>query len=134
MRYLLLIYGNETEYAQRSQEALADEYQRYATFTNEVRERGVLLSGEALMPTHMATTIRVRNSQTLTTDGPFAETKEQLGGLLILEARDLDHAIQLMSKHPGVKVGPFEIRPAADLSEMIRDSEQRRGKGGRSAG
>jgi hypothetical protein len=62
----------------------------------------------------------------LVTDGPYAETKEQLGGILILEANDLQHAIALMSKHPGVKAGPFEIRPAVDLSEMVRDSEQRR--------
>lgn len=60
------------------------------------------------------------------TDGPYAETKEQIGGILILEARDLNHAIQLMSNHPGVKAGPFEIRPAADLSEMILQSKQRR--------
>jgi hypothetical protein len=60
------------------------------------------------------------------TDGPYAETKEQLGGILMLEARDLNHAIQLMSKHPGVKAGPFEIRPAEDLTEMIRESERRR--------
>jgi hypothetical protein len=60
------------------------------------------------------------------TDGPYAETKEQLGGILILEARDVNHALELMSQHPGVKVGPFEIRPAADLTEMIRESEQRR--------
>jgi hypothetical protein len=62
------------------------------------------------------------------TDGPYAETKEQIGGILILEARDLNHAIQLMSKHPGVRGGPFEIRPAADLSGMVRDSERRRSK------
>ena len=62
------------------------------------------------------------------TDGPYAVTKEQLGGILILEARDLNHAIELMSKHPGVKVGPFEIRAAEDLSEMIRESERRRSK------
>ena len=60
------------------------------------------------------------------TDGPYAETKEQIGGILILEANDLNHAIQLMSKHPGVRMGPFEIRPVADLSAMIRESEQRR--------
>jgi len=60
------------------------------------------------------------------TDGPYAETKEQLGGILILEARDLAHAIELMSKHPGVKAGPFEIRPAVDLTQMVRESEQRR--------
>jgi hypothetical protein len=61
------------------------------------------------------------------TDGPYAETKEQLGGILVLEATDLNHAIQLMSKHPGVKGGSFEIRPVADLSEMICESERRRG-------
>ena len=62
----------------------------------------------------------------IVTDGPYAETKEQLGGILILEADDLNHAIQLMSKHPGVKAGPVEIRPAADLAEFIRESERRR--------
>jgi hypothetical protein len=62
----------------------------------------------------------------LITDGPYAETKEQLGGILVLEARDLNHAVQLMSKHPGVRVGPWEIRPAEDLTEMIRESERRR--------
>jgi hypothetical protein len=74
----------------------------------------------------MATTLRWKNGKVSITDGPYAETKEQIGGILILEARDLNHAIQLMSKHPGVKAGPFEIRPAADLTEMIRESEQRR--------
>jgi hypothetical protein len=64
------------------------------------------------------------------TDGPYAETKEQLGGILVLEARDMNHAIQLLSQHPGVKYGPFEIRPAADLSEMVRESEHRRVKVG----
>jgi hypothetical protein len=62
------------------------------------------------------------------TDGPYAETKEQIGGILILEARDLNHAIQLMSRHPGVRAGPFEIRPALDLGDMVRASERRRGK------
>jgi hypothetical protein len=70
--------------------------------------------------------LRWKNGKVAITDGPYAETKEQLGGILVLEARDLNHAIQLMSKHPGVKAGPFEIRPAADLTEMIRESEQRR--------
>jgi hypothetical protein len=60
------------------------------------------------------------------TDGPYAETKEQLGGILILEATDLNHAVQLMSKHPGVKIGPFEIRPAEDLTSLIRASDERR--------
>ena len=72
-------------------------------------------------------TLRFRNGKVAVTDGPYAETKEQIGGILILEANDLNHAIQLMSKHPGVRAGPFEIRPAADLTGMIRDSERRRG-------
>lgn len=69
-----------------------------------------------------------KNGKVMITDGPYAETKEYLGGILLLKAKDLDHAIQLMSKHPGVKAGPFEIRPAADLSNMIRESERRRSK------
>lgn len=73
-----------------------------------------------------ATTLRWQVGKVLVTDGPCAETKEQLGGILVLEATDLNHAIQLMSKHPGVKAGPFEIRPVADLTEMICESERRR--------
>jgi hypothetical protein len=72
--------------------------------------------------------LRWKNGKVSVTDGPYAETKEHLGGLLILEARDLEHAIELMSQHPGVKVGPFEIRPAADLTGMVNESEQRRAK------
>jgi hypothetical protein len=75
-------------------------------------------------------TLYWKNGKVAVTDGPYAETKEQLGGILVLEARDLNHAIQLISQHPGVKIGPFEIRPAADLTEMVRESEQRRGKDG----
>ena len=82
--------------------------------------------GEALDSPQRAATLRWKNGKVSVTDGPYAETKEQLGGLLILEARDLEHAIELMSNHPGVKAGPFEIRPAVDLSQMVRDSEQRR--------
>jgi hypothetical protein len=76
--------------------------------------------------TSPAATLRWKDGKVSITDGPYAETKEQIGGILMLEARDLNHAIQLMSKHPGVKVGPFEIRPAEDLTGMIQESEQRR--------
>jgi hypothetical protein len=72
------------------------------------------------------TTLRWRNNKVVVTDGPYAETKEQLGGWLVLEARDLNHAIQLMSKHPGVKAGPFEIRPIEDMTAMVAESERRR--------
>jgi len=82
--------------------------------------------GEALDSPERAATLRWKNGKVSVTDGPYAETKEQLGGILILEANDLRHAIELMSKHPGVKAGPFEIRPAVDLTAMVRESEQRR--------
>jgi hypothetical protein len=87
------------------------------------------VGGEALQSARNATTLRYRNGRVSVTDGPYAETKEQLGGILILEATDLNHAIQLMSKHPGVKAGPFEIRPVQDLSAWIRESEARRRAG-----
>ena len=97
-------------------------------YDDVLRKNGHFVGGEALQSARNAATLRFRNGKVSVTDGPYAETKEQLGGILILEARDLNHAIQLMSKHPGVRGGPFEIRPAADLTEMIRDSERRRGK------
>lgn len=100
------------------------------TYDDELRQNGHFAGGQALQPSNTAVTLWWKGGKTVVSDGPYAETKEQLGGILILEARDLNHAIQLMSKHPGVKAGPFEIRPAADLSEMMRESEERRGKGG----
>jgi hypothetical protein len=97
-------------------------------YDDVLRKNGHFVGGEALQSARNAATLRFRNGKVVVTDGPYAETKEQIGGFLLLEANDLNHAIQLMSKHPGVRAGPFEIRPAADLTEMIRDSEQRRGK------
>jgi hypothetical protein len=96
------------------------------TYDDVLRRNGHFAGGEALQPPGSAVTLRVRGGKVAVTDGPYAETKEQIGGILILEARDLNHAIQLMSKHPGVQAGPFEIRPAADLADMVRDSERRR--------
>jgi hypothetical protein len=96
------------------------------SYDNELRSNGHFAGGEALQPPQTAATLRWVDGKVSISDGPYAETKEQLGGILILEARDLNHAIQLMSKHPGVKAGPFEIRPAADLSAMMHESEQRR--------
>lgn len=96
------------------------------SYDDELRANGHFAGGEALQGSSTAKTLSWKNGKVSVTDGPFTETKEVLGGILILEARDMDHAIELMSRHPGVKTGPFEIRPAADLSEMIRESEQRR--------
>jgi hypothetical protein len=97
-------------------------------YDDVLRRNGHFAGGEGLQPPGSAVTLRLRGGKVSVTDGPYAETKEQLGGILILEANDLNHAIQLMSKHPGVRMGPFEIRPAADLTGMIRESERRRGK------
>jgi len=93
-------------------------------YDDMLRKNGHWVSGEGLQGN--STVLRSQNGKVSVTDGPYAETKEFLGGLLILEARDLNHAIQLISKHPGVKMGPWEIRPAEDLTPMIRASEKRR--------
>lgn len=87
---------------------------------DELRRGGHFLGGEALDSARNAVTLRMKNGEVEATDGPFTETKETLGGILLLEARDLNHAIALMSKHPGVKMGPFEIRPANEkVNELI---------------
>jgi hypothetical protein len=96
------------------------------SYDGVLRKGGHFAGGEALQGPRSGVTLRWNNGKVSITDGPYAETKEQLGGILILEAKNLEHAIELMSRHPGVKMGPFEIRPAADLTEMIRESEQRR--------
>jgi hypothetical protein len=111
MRYLLLIYTSEQLEASQDQDAMNAEFAAYGAFTNEVRDRGIYEAGEALRPTSTATTVRVRDGQTVTTDGPFAETKEALGGFYLVDAKDLDDAIQLAAKIPGAKHGSIEIRP-----------------------
>ena len=126
MKYICLGYIEEKKWEtmpENERNAMMDECFAY---DDVLRKNGHFAGGEALQSPQSATTLRWKNGKVSITDGPYAETKEQLGGILVLEARDLNHAIQLMSKHPGVKAGPFEIRPAADLTEMIRKSERRR--------
>jgi hypothetical protein len=101
------------------------------TYDDILRKNGHFVGGDALQGPESAVTLRFQGGKVAVTDGPYAETKEQLGGILILEAKDLNHAIQLMSKHPGVRGGPFEIRPAADLTDMVRESEKRRARSNR---
>lgn len=128
MKYICLGYiepGKFENLTESERNAMVDACFAY---DDELRKKGHFAGGDALQGPQTATTLRWNNGKVAVTDGPYAETKEQIGGILILEARDLNHAIQLMSNHPGVKAGPFEIRPAADLSEMIRESEQRRAK------
>ena len=126
MKYICLGYLDEKNWETMSESELTALVDECFAYDDLLRKNGHFVGGEALQSARNATTLRWKNGKVSITDGPYAETKEQLGGILVLEARDLNHAIQLMSKHPGVKAGPFEIRPAEDLAEMIRESEQRR--------
>ncbi|HSS65008.1 MAG TPA: YciI family protein [Gammaproteobacteria bacterium] len=127
MKYICLGFLDESRWEQLSeheQKALMDDCFAY---DDELRRNGNFLGGEGLQSARNAVTLRFRDGKVSVTDGPFAETKEQLGGILVLEAKDLNHAIQLMSKHPGVRVGPFEIRPAEDMDKLVEESNARRG-------
>lgn len=126
MKFICLGYIEEKKWetiSENERNAMMDECFSY---DDVLRKKGHFVGGEALQSARSAVTLRWQNDKVLVTDGPYAETKEQLGGILVLEARDLNHAVELMSKHPGVKAGPFEIRPAGDLTEFIRESEKRR--------
>jgi hypothetical protein len=105
MRYLLLITGNEEEYS------ALPEPPGCGTWTEDMTERGVLKHSEGLRPVADATTVRVRGDEVLLTDGPFAETKDQVGGLSIIECEDLDEAIQIAAAHPSAAYGAIEVRP-----------------------
>ncbi|MFP5343883.1 MAG: YciI family protein [Candidatus Limnocylindria bacterium] len=116
MQYLLLIYGEESA-EQPPQEAMEAEMGAYDVFTRHIAERGAFKAGEALLPSSSATTVRVRDGRTVTTDGPFAETKEVLGGFYLVEAADLDEAIGYAALIPGAKRGSIEVRPVVDFGE-----------------
>ena len=112
MKFVCLGYYDDTNWdtiSESEQKALMEECFAY---DDVLRKNGHFIGGEALQVARNARTLRFQNGKVTITDGPYAETKEQLGGILVLEAKDLDHAVQLMSKHPGVRMGPFEIRPA----------------------
>jgi hypothetical protein len=126
MKYICLGYYDEKKWETMSESERSTLMDECFAYDDVLRKNGHFAGGEALQSALNATTLRWNSGKVSITDGPFAETKEQLGGILVLEARDLNEAIQLMSKHPGVKIGPFEIRLAADLTEMIRESERRR--------
>jgi hypothetical protein len=114
MRYLLLIYNTEPTEPVPA-ELMAGEQDAYNALTSAIRENGQFEAGEALQPTSTATTVRVENGRTITTDGPFAETKEQLGGFYLVDCRDIDEAIELAARIPGATHGSIEIRPIWDL-------------------
>ena len=115
MRYLLLIYHSEIDNANRTAEEQQTQIQDYWAFTQEIQAKGIHEGGEALQPIAAATTVRVQNGKTVTTDGPFAETKEQLGGYYLLNCENLDQAIEYAAKIPDAKGGSIEIRPIMEF-------------------
>jgi hypothetical protein len=128
MKYICFGYYDEKKWEtvpESEQNAFMDECFAY---DDVLRKDGHFVGGDALQSARNAATLRWKNGKVSVTDGPYAETKEQLGGILVLEARDLNHAIQLISNHPGLKGGPFEIRPVEDLSALVAESERRRSR------
>ncbi len=115
MRYALLIYASEQDWAGQSEEESQAVNQEYMAFTKDIVDRGLMNGGEALQPTSTATTVRVRNGETLTTDGPFAETKDQLGGFYLVDCKDLDEAIEVAARIPDARRGSIEVRPIMEI-------------------
>jgi hypothetical protein len=117
MRYLCLIYDDEKKVATMPENESNAFMGEYFAFTDGIKASGHYLAGEALQPVETATTVRVRNGKVGTTDGPFAETKEQLGGFYMIEARDLNDAIQVAAKIPSAKIGSVEVRPIVEFTQ-----------------
>jgi hypothetical protein len=127
MRYICLGYADEAKWDGLSEIDLNAMIEECFDYDDELRRNGHFVGGEALQSVRNAVTLRYQGGRVVVTDGPYAETKEQLGGILILEATDLNHAIQLMSRHPGVRLGgPFEIRPADEtINDLVRARDAR---------
>jgi len=111
MKYLCLIYDDEKKMGAMSKNEMDAFMGEYFSFTDGIRKSGHYLGGEALQPIQTATTVRIRNGKLSSTDGPFAETKEQLGGFYLIEARDLNDAIQVAARIPSARTGSVEVRP-----------------------
>ena len=119
MKYLCLIAA-EKVMEQMTETDAANHFEEYREFTDAIRESGHYLGCNRLLPPAEATTIRVRQGKISTTDGPFVETKEQLGGYYLIEARDLNEAIQVASRIPGARMGCVEVRPVAEDEQTLR--------------
>ena len=117
MKYMLLIHDDEKAWASLSDAERTGIYAEYRKFGEHVRGTGQYLAGAQLQPTTMATSVRVRDGKRLVTDGPFAETREQLGGYYLVEAKNLDDAIELASRIPSAKVGTIEVRPVVEAGQ-----------------
>jgi hypothetical protein len=111
MQYLLMIYQNEAEYAKLDAKTAQKNLEEYGAFTQSIIQSGNFKAGDRLQPTTTATTVRIRDGKTMTTDGPFAETREQLGGYYLVEAKDLDAALAMAARIPGARYGAIEVRP-----------------------
>jgi len=132
MKYICLGYLKHGKFENMSENERNTVFDECFSYNDELRKNGHLVAEASLQPANTVVTVGWRNGKFAVTDGPYAETKEQLGGIQVLEARDLNHAIQLISQSPGVRLqcGTIEIRPAADISEIIGESERRRRKEG----
>ena len=116
MQYILLIYSSEAEYKRQNEASGNAMMREYMEFTQDIRASGQLVAGERLESVANATTVRVKDGKTLKTDGPFAETREQLGGFYIVNAKDLDEAVALAARIPGARVGAVEVRPIMQMN------------------
>lgn len=124
MKFICLGYLDVDAWDKLSDKQRAAVVEECLAYDDELRRGGHFLGGEALQGPANGVTLRLGEGQTMVTDGPYAETREQLGGILFLEANDLNHAIQLMSKHPGLRMGPFEIRPAdTHINQLIAERD-----------
>jgi hypothetical protein len=127
MKYICMGYYDPAKIAAMTEEERNAMFDECFEYDDYLRANGHSTGGEGLQPPENALTLYWRSGKVATTDGPYAETKEQLGGIGVLEARDMNHAVQLMSQHPSLKYGTlWEIRPTEDMGEIIRASEQRR--------
>jgi hypothetical protein len=124
MKYLLLIYDEEKAWAKMTEPERQQIYGEYGQLTQQVKATGQWVGGSQLHPTSAATSVRVRNGKRLLTDGPFAETREQLGGYYLVEARDLDEAIGIASRIPSVRFGTIEVRPLVDVAAATAGAQR----------
>jgi hypothetical protein len=111
VQYMCLIYDDEKVWQGMSEDERNTVFGEYGAFTESIRDSGNMVAGDALQPTSTATTVRIRNGETLVTDGPFAETKEQLGGYYLIEAKDADEALKIAARIPSARYGSIEVRP-----------------------
>src|SRR5215470_5336735 len=127
MKYICLGYYDKGKFDGMTEAERNALFDRRFDYDDHLRANGHWGGGEALQPAETALTVSWKNGKVATTDGPYAETKEQLGGIVVLEARDMNHAVQLIGQHPALRYGNiFEIRPAGDMSEIMSASKQRR--------